>query len=613
MADAKTVRDLISGVKYSIDYYQREYKWDKKHIIELLEDLESKFRIDYDKNHDRSNVEGYGHYYLGSIVITNKSGVNFIIDGQQRLTTLTLLFIYFRNLLNEQDRNDIVDFEALIFSKKYGRKSFNIEDTEDSSRRECMEALYNNDQNYTGEGTSETIRNIINRYDDIVEIFPESLKEKALPYFIDWLMDNVELVQITTFSDDDAYTVFETMNDRGLSLKPTEMLKGYLLMKIMTRQDRDRANVLWKKRVLALKDLGREEEDSHFLKAWLRAKYAETIRERKKGAKNKDFEKIGSEFHKWVRNNKKRLELKSSSDFLDFIIKKFEKFSRYYIKIDEAAENFTPGLEYVYFNASNNFTLQNTIIFAPLKDTDDEKTILKKIKLVSGYIDIFINRRVVNRRTLSYSSILYTIFNLIKEIRDLDLHELATTLKRKCNEMNETFEEIWNFSLHTQNKRRVHHILARMTYHIEKGSGIESDFETFISREIKKPFEIEHIWGKKFEQHSDEFSDEKGFLEYRQYIGNLVLIPRGFNQSLGADTYENKVEAYFGQNLLAKSLNKLAYKKNPSFKSFIKESNLPFRPHTEFKKEDLDTRQELYREICERIWSLDRFDRILED
>ena len=82
---------------------------------------------------------------------------------------------------------------------------------------------------------------------------------------------------------------------------------------------------------------------------------------------------------------------------------------------------------------------------------------------------------------------------------------------------------------------------------------------------------------------------------------------------LGADEYESKVQAYFGQNLLAKSLNKLAYKNNPSFLSFIRESKLPFRYHEKFKKEDLDERQELYREICEKIWSVNRFERILED
>ena len=47
-------------------------------------------------------------------------------------------------------------------------------------------------------------------------MFPDELRGEALPFFVDWLMENVHLVEITAYSDDDAYTIFETMNDRGL-------------------------------------------------------------------------------------------------------------------------------------------------------------------------------------------------------------------------------------------------------------------------------------------------------------------------------------------------------------------------------------------------------------
>ena len=76
------------------------------------------------------------------------------------------------------------------------------------------------------------MQNLINRYNDIADIFPEDLRGDALPYFLDWLTEKVMRVEITAFSDDDAYTIFETMNDRGLSLTPTDMLKGYLLANI---------------------------------------------------------------------------------------------------------------------------------------------------------------------------------------------------------------------------------------------------------------------------------------------------------------------------------------------------------------------------------------------
>jgi uncharacterized protein with ParB-like and HNH nuclease domain len=599
---SKTVRELLNGVKYAIDYYQREYKWETENIAELLDDLEAKFIYSYEEGHERSQVQYYSNYFLGSIVISHKNGENFIIDGQQRLTTLTLLLIYLNNL--QKERID-VDIRNLIFSEKFGKKSFNVNVPE---RTECIETLYQG-KPYDATGKSESVRNIVARYSDIEEKFPDSLKNDALPFFIDWLIENVDFVEITAYSDDDAYTIFETMNDRGLSLSPTDMLKGYLLANINDLNDKAAANDLWKQRILQLVEINKNEEVD-FFKVWLRAKYADSIRERKKRATNKDFEKIGTEFHKWVREEKERIGLNRSSDFKEFVEDKFTQFSNYYFKVRKASQTFTLGLEYVFYNAKNNFTLQYPLILSPLCPKDDPETVNRKIRLVAGYLDIFIARRVVNSRTLGYSSIVYTMFNLMKEIRDLEVYELAELLKIKVNEMDEKFDNIIDyFTLHQQNRRYVHHILARITHHIEKQSGVESDFETYISNEITKPFEIEHILPDNFERYKDEFEDEDDFIWYRNCLGNLVLLPRGFNQSLGADTYEKKVKAYFGQNLLAKSLNEQCYQNNPSFLSYVTQSGLPFRPHNDFKTEDIEARLELYKVICEEIWSSSRFDK----
>ncbi len=592
-ARSKSVRELLEGVKYGIDYYQREYKWTTKQITELLEDLEAKFFDSYREEHTRTQVESYTHYFLGSVVISNRNGQKYIIDGQQRLTSLTLLLIYLNNLQRDRAETSQVDIDKLIYSEKYGKKSFNL-DVED--RVKCIESLYNN-QTYESSDVEqpESVRSISARYSDIVENFPDTLKNGSLPYFIDWLVDNVDLVEITAYSDDEAYTIFETMNDRGLSLSPTDMLKGYLLANITDPNEREKANELWKKRLLELIAIqGKEEED--FFKAWLRSKYADTIREGKKGAVNKDYEKIGA-FHKWVREEKDRIGLKRSDDYRDFVMRQFDRFASHYVRIRQAAQKLTPGMEYVFYNAHNNFTLQYPLLLAPLRIEDDRYTIDGKIRLVAGYLDIFIARRIVNFRTLNYSSVVYTMFNLIKDIRDLDLLELAAVLERKVAELPETFAGMSTFYLHMQNCHYVHHILARITNHIELQCGIDSHFDSYISRELQKPFEIEHIWANHYELHRKEFVTEKEFNDYRNHIGGLVLLPRGFNQSFGDKPYEEKLSAYFGQNLLVKSLNEHCYQSNPAFLSYIKLNGLPFTPHPHFNKADLDARQELYADL----------------
>ena len=132
----KTVQELLNAKRYSIDYYQREYKWETKQISELIDDLSTKFLQSYDPKHERSAVETYGHYFLGSIIISDKDGRKFIIDGQQRLTSLTLLLTYLYHRLTDADhRGQIAE---LIFSQRFGKKAFNLDVEE---RNECMDAL----------------------------------------------------------------------------------------------------------------------------------------------------------------------------------------------------------------------------------------------------------------------------------------------------------------------------------------------------------------------------------------------------------------------------------------------------------------------------------------
>ena len=54
------------------DYYQREYRWGAKQVQELLDDLAGEFLEDFDESHERTAVEGYGHYLLGSVIISHK-------------------------------------------------------------------------------------------------------------------------------------------------------------------------------------------------------------------------------------------------------------------------------------------------------------------------------------------------------------------------------------------------------------------------------------------------------------------------------------------------------------------------------------------------------------
>jgi hypothetical protein len=597
----RTVRELLAGRKYSIDYYQREYKWQQKQLAELIDDLAAKFLESHEEGNERRAVADYGHYFLGSIIISDKDGQKFIIDGQQRLTTLTLLLIFLHHRLDDaEQKGQIAD---LIFSQKYGKRSFNLDIPE---RTACMEVLYKGEE-FTDPDPPESIANILARYAELEDLFPDDLTGAALPYFVDWLVENVHLVEITAYSDGDAYTIFETMNDRGLSLTPADMLKGYLLANITDPEKRTRASRVWKDRVQALAGLGKD-EDADGIKSWLRSQYAQTIRERKRGAVPQDFDLIGTEFHRWVRDHEKALGLAASAEFARFIERDFSFYGRWYEHLRRAAEALMPGLECVHFNAQHNFTLQYPVLLAPLRVEDDDRTTLRKLRVVVTYLDILIHRRIWNWRAIDYSTVQYAMFVVMREIRGKSAAELAAMLKDRFDpETAPAFASNGAFRLHGMNGRQIHRLLARMTDYVETRSGQASRYAEYAQRG-KKGYEIEHVWADHPERHRDEFAHPSEFQEYRNRIGGLLLLPKSFNASYGDLPYERKREHYAGQNLLARSLNEQAYDHNPGFRRFLAESGLPFRAHAEFKKADLDARQELYQQLAERIWSPERLE-----
>jgi len=393
------------------------------------------------------------------------------------------------------------------------------------------------------------------------------------------------------------------MNDRGLSLTPTEMLKGYLLSKIEDAKQKDYCNSLWKKRVEKLNQINKEEE-ADFIKAWLRSQHAQSIRERKRGAEPKDFDRIGTEFHRWVRDNESSLGLNKQIGFIQFIESDFDFYSKCYESIRKAANKYTEGMEHIFYNAQIGFTQQYQVLLAPITKNDQEEIIQNKLRSVAIYLDIFLNRRMWNYRDNGYSTLSYNMFQLMLSIRSKPLDELKNILYQRIKDEKETFTNSReSFHLHGMNRKHIKHILARMIDYIERQSGLPSDYLKYVTSRGKKKCEVEHIWANHPEQHRDEFEHNSDFDKHRDLIGGLLLLPKQFNASYGDLLYEQKLEHYHGQNILAKSLHSKAYDHNPGFTRFIEASGLSFKSYTEFKKDNLLERQKLYEQLAEKVWN----------
>lgn len=599
-----TVHQLFTGRKYTLPYYQREYAWTKKNVCDLLDDLTSRFLDEFDETHSLNQVRNYKGYFLGPIITSQTDTYSALVDGQQRLTTLMLLLVKLHHRSKDEER--IPNLESYIFGEYFEDKTFNINVPE---RNDIMQALlrdnYFDPENFDPENTTASVRNINNRYKDIGDHLSEELIENKLRYFINWLLHMVIVLEISTSDQDMAYEAFQTMNDRGMQLSNTDMLKSYLLRNIGDKEHIDKANQLWRERITELNELYKN-AGADFWKVWLRGAYAKTIRERKKGASPGDFDIIGTAFHRWVRDKHKNIGLCRAEDYRGFINTDFKMMSSRWKQYVEACWQIKPGLEHIFYNNKIGITIQDLPIMAAVTPDDDEATFILKASLVASYLDLLVARRIVNYQNYGYSTIVYRIFNLAKDIRSLDPDSLRDNLRQRVSDLP-SFDGMKHFGLYYRGDKRIRYLLARMTSWIEQECGEENRFAEYVDRYRGDPYEIEHIWANKFEAHRKEFDNEHDFGNHRNKFGGLLLLPKSCNASLGADPYEAKLECYSKQNLLVKSLHDQAYKDGSKFSAFVNEAGLPFKPYPDgFSKEDIDERQDLYRQICEQVWDPDR-------
>lgn len=595
----RSIEELLSGGSYGIDYYQREYKWGRKQLQELIDDLTGRFRDSYQDGDLPKEVAGYGHYFLGSIVVSQNDDIRHIVDGQQRMTSLTILLIFLNNL--QRGREKTVDIQNLVYADDFGEKKFKLDIPE---RNDCMEALFSG-ETFSAEDTSESVQNLVARYQDLTELFPEELQGDALPLFIYWLKRKVKLIEIIAYADEDAYTIFETMNDRGLSLTPTDMLKGYLLANIDDPAKRLEADKQIKSWLARFAEYG-DGTESDFFKAWLRSQYAKRIRERKKDAKPEDFDLIGTEYHRWVRNHSKEIGLNTSADFHQFVMRDLRYFASLYTRLLDASESRTEGLESIRYNADAGFTLQHHVALAAVSPADDKDDATAKVATVADFLDCWLNLRLWNYKSNSYSAMQYTIFTIIRDVRGKSLNELRQVLWARLEaEMRElSFDNPVGLNQFTS--KAIHRMLARFTDWLERESGVPGRYEDYIVRSGKNAFEVEHIWADHFDRFTDEFTQQGDFADHRNLIGGLLLLPKKINASLNDKTYAEKLPHYLKANALAQSLHDDFYQNNPGFRQAVERSGLAFQAHEDFTRDDLMTRSALYCALAGLIWSPDR-------
>ncbi len=413
--EGKTLAQVLNQ-RYKIDYFQRDYKWQRQHMEQLLYDLDFCFFESYKSGDTEENVVSYKPYFLGPYIVYQKGNSCSLIDGQQRLTSLTLLLIFLMNTY--ADTQD--ELRSLVYQKKFGKESYNLQ-IED--REKVMNCLFKGEA-YGDEEMSISDQNIFERYGELSELFPERLrKNEVLPVFVCWLKEKLTFVEILSYSDENAYTIFETMNDRGLNLTSVEMMKSFILSKVRNSELREMCNDEWQHNIQLLNQINKESE-TEFFRAWLRGKYLSY------SEKNNDFETIGAGFHRWVKSNFSEFNLRSDKSILNFVANEMRFYTSVFTKIRKAEIEFIKPLEII--RTQLPYSIASSLVYplylSAISQTDTESEVDSKIRLIAGYMDKFVVRRVLNHQSTGQSSIRGFIYPLIQNARGADTKTLNRIL-----------------------------------------------------------------------------------------------------------------------------------------------------------------------------------------
>ncbi len=240
-----TYRKIIEGDKqFIVPVFQRDYKWGTKEWQRLWADIN---RVSPRSLLQNPNT---GHF-LGSLVhIADKSTPDFsswlVIDGQQRLATLTLLVTALRDHIAEtgwaeNDRLTMDRLDDVFLQNRHGKGDEQYKLSLRRTDNETLHVLVN------GKALDTLDRNPSGQILDAYQFFRERLKD-CDPFAIFNSIAALRIVQVTLHREvDDPQFVFESLNDTGVDLSPGDMVRNYLLMRLEEREQTRLYTEYWSK------------------------------------------------------------------------------------------------------------------------------------------------------------------------------------------------------------------------------------------------------------------------------------------------------------------------------------------------------------------------------
>jgi uncharacterized protein with ParB-like and HNH nuclease domain len=279
-AYTRTIAELLSvNKKYVVPRFQREYSWEKEQINELWVDTLS--NINYDQ---QNNTYSYSEYFIGSLVLIGDETDNSmqIVDGQQRLTTLTILLSVLCQRFVELGRRPLAealydnyiagkDDDGYYFFKLVNEspKPFfqtNIQHIDKageqavSDEEKTLKNAYDELYNLSSLDNVSSLLGVVINNNEEYETSLKAIREQVVRY--------LKVIFITVNEEDEAYTIFETLNARGMNLSYVDLIKNKIFKALNGNHPDDAAKTKWnaiRKTIASRNGVGSMEQ---FIRHW---------------------------------------------------------------------------------------------------------------------------------------------------------------------------------------------------------------------------------------------------------------------------------------------------------------------------------------------------------
>ena len=524
------ISEVFQGF-YSVPDYQREYVWQSEQVEQLLTDIYGEL--------NGSDPEKAPEYFIGSIVVCpGKGGVFDLIDGQQRMTTLFLTLCAIRDrfeALGGKSPEALSPQISTTSADAYGRDVFRYRlDLQYEDSGDVLTRIAKKDKDLAAITRTRSIGNILNAYASVTAFLTQQFGDKmdALREFYGYFNSKVKLIRIQTEDVAKALKIFETINDRGVGLDSMDLLKNLLFMK-SDQEEFEALKKVWKKLQDTIFAAG--EKPLRFLRYFIFSRYSvEALRE--------------DEIYGWFSKNQKLCGY--SEDSLKFAKELLDAAQAYgfFLNGCDSTGKQRPELQSLQFLGGSAARQHLILLLAGRHLPDAQFTLF--VREVENLFFIYVasreNTRDFERNFAKWAPELRAAKNA-EELQQFLLKRIEPSKAAISGRFDDALRRMTSDELQVY---RLRYILAKLNQHLELSAYGETEGTRWLKNYVANEFQIEHIQPTNpCQEAADEFGSatDPGIINR---LGNLVLVEKPINASLGNKPFSKKRLVYPQSKLL---------------------------------------------------------------